>query len=237
MNEISYKSTARATGILYVIIILCAGFAEGYVRSGLIMPGDAAATARNILDSESLYRFGLVSDLVAFMSDAAVSILFYFLLKPVSKTLALVAASLRLLAHPAIAGINLLNHFFPLLLLNGSDYLGVFGSEQLNALVMLFLDVHHTGYLIAGAFFGVHLFILGYLLFRSELFPGILGILIVIASAGYVTESFGTVLVPAYAQLFAWMVGITAVLGEVPLALYLLIKGVKDQPQDETAKI
>jgi len=236
MNEQanSYKPTARIAGVLYLVIIICAGFSEGFVRSSLIVPGDAAATANNILTSEWLFRLGFVSDLAAFMSDAVVAVLFYVLLKPVSKTLAMIAASLRLVAHPAIAGINMLNHFTALSLISGSDYLAVFPTDQLQALVLLFLDAHNTGYLIAGAFFGLHLFFLGYLFFKSELFPGVLGILVIIASAGYLLESFGVFLFPAYEQLFAWIVGLTAVIGEVSLTFWLLIKGVKGQPSVST---
>jgi len=223
----SPKKTARIAGILYLIIIICAGFSEGYVRSSLIEPGDAAATASNILASEGLFRIGFVSDLIAFMSDLVVAVLFYVLLKPVSKTLSLIAASLRLLAHPAIASINLLNHFAALLLLSGDNYLTAFQADQLHALSLFFLNMHHYGYLIAGAFFGLHLLVLGYLLFKSDLFPGILGVLLAIAAAGYLTESFGTFLLPQYEALFAWIVAVTAGIGELSLTLWLLIKGVR----------
>ncbi len=228
----STKKIARIAGLLYLIIIVCAGFSEGFVRSSLIVPGDAAATANNIMASERLFRLGFVTDLIAFLSDAVVAILFYVLLKPVSKTVALQAAALRLLAHPAIASLNLLNHFLALQLLNGADFLTVFDTNQLYALVLLFLDAHTYGYLIGGAFFGVHLLVLGYLLYKSNLFPGILGVLLVVASFGYLTESFGNFLFPAYEEILAWIVAVPAVIGELSLTLWLLIKGVKDQPSD-----
>ncbi len=223
------KKIARVSGIMYLIIIVCAGFSEGYVRSTLILPGDAAATANNIADSQWLFRLGFVSDLIAFMSDLAVAVLFYVLLKPVSKTLSLVAASFRLVAHPAIASINLLNHYAALLLLSGADYLKVFETDQLHALVLLFLNAHKYGYLIVGAFFGIHCFLLGYLIFKSDLFPSILGILLVFASLGYLTESFENFLFPSYEGLFAWIVAIPAIIAELSLCLWLLLKGVKTQ--------
>jgi hypothetical protein len=225
----SNKKIARVAGFLYLIIIVCAGFSEGYVRSNLIVLGDATATANNIVASEWLFRIGFVSDLIAFLSDLVVSVLFYVLLKPVSKTLSLVAASLRLLAHPAIASINLLNHFIALLLLSGADYLTVFEPDQLHALVLLFLNAHTYGYLIGGAFFGLHCFVLGYLLFKSDLFPEILGVLLVLASLGYLIESFGNFLFPGYEALFAWIVAVPAVIAELSLCLWLLLKGVKAQ--------
>ena len=210
---------ARLTGALYLIIIICAGFSEGFVRESLIIPGDAATTAANILASEDLYRLGFVSDLIAFICDLVVSVLLYVLLKPVNKTLALTVAALRLLAHPAIASINLLNHFMVLPLLGGADYLNVFDVGQLQAMALLLLDAHRIGYLIAGAFFGLHCFLLGFLLYRSDLFPRIFGILMTIAGIGYLLESFGNFLFPEYESILTWVVAIPAVLGEVTLCL------------------
>lgn len=223
----SNKKIARVAGFLYLIIIICAGFSEGYVRSNLIVSGDAATTASNIMASEGLFRIGFVSDLIAFSSDLVVSILLYVLLKPVNKTIALIAAAFRLLAHPAIATINLLNHFMALKLLNGADYLSVFSQDQLHALVSMFLDAHAVGYLIAGALFGLHLLFLGYLLYKSDLFPGLLGIFIAIASIGYLIESFGNFLSPNHEVLLSYIVAIPAVIGEVSLMFWLLVKGVK----------
>ena len=223
------KKIARTAGLLYLIIIVCAGFSQGYVRSTLIVPGEAAKTAGNIIASVDLFRLGFVSDLIAFMSDLAVAIIFYILLKPVNNTLSLLAASFRLVSHPAIASVNLLNHYAALLLLSGSDYLKVFEADQLYALALLFLNIHKYGYLIAGAFFGLHCLLLGYLLFKSNLFPSIFGIFMVFASLGYLTESFGIFLFPAFETLFAWIVAVPAVIAELSLCLWLLFKGVKEQ--------
>ena len=225
----SIKKLAKITGILYLVVIICAGFSEGYVRSGLIVAGNASATVNNITESEWLFRLGFVSDLIAFMSDLAVSVLLYLLLKPVSKTLSLLAASFRLIAHPAIAAVNMLNHFVALLLLSGSGYLSAFSGDQLNAMVLLFLNLHDYGYLIGGAFFSVHLFFLGILLLKADFFPSVLGILLLLASAGYITESFGDFLFPGNEEILSWIVGIPAVLGELSFTLYLLIFGLRDK--------
>ena len=225
-NIHSIKTIARMAGVLYLIIIVFAGFSQGYVRSTLIVPGDAATTANNIMASESLFRIGFVSDLIAFLSDLVVAVLLYVLLRPVSKTLSLIAASLRLVAHPAIASLNLLNHFMALLLVSGADYLTVFEPDQVYALVLFFLNAHTYGYLIAGVFFGLHCLVLGYLLFKSGFFPKFLGVLLVIASAGYLMESFGNFLFPGYEALLASIVGWSAGIAEVLLCLWLLVKGV-----------
>lgn len=230
IRTVSTRTIARLTGVLYLLIFITAGFSEGYVRATLIVPGDATATAANIAASEGLFRLGFVSDLIAFSADAIVAVLLYVLLRPVSRTLALVAASLRLVAHPAIASINMLNHVMALQLVSGAEYLTVFEPEQLHALVLLFLTAHRVGYLIGGVFFGLHLIVLGYLLYRSDRFPAILGGLIVLAAFGYLTESFTFFLVPAYASIASTIVVVTAVIGEMALALYLVVKGVKSQP-------
>jgi hypothetical protein len=227
--EIPLRKYARITGLLYLVIFVCAGFSEGFVRSSLIVPGDAAATAGNIAAHQLLYRIGFISDLVAFVSDAVVAVLFYILLRPVSKTLSMIAAALRILAHPAIASVNMLNHFAALLLLSGADYLTVFQTDQLNALVLLSLETHKYGYLIGGAFFGFHCLVLGYLLIKSDLFPGVLGVLLIVASLGYLTESFGKFLYPGYEQILTWVVALPAVIAELSLCLWLLTKGIKGQ--------
>jgi hypothetical protein len=236
IRTVSIRTIARVTGLLYVLIFVTAGFSEGFVRATLIVPGDATATAANIVASEGLFRLGVVSDLIAFSADAVVAVLLYVLLRPASRTLALVAAALRLVAHPAIASINMLSQFMALQLLTGSPYTTAFSPEQLNALALLLLTAHGYGYLIGGIFFGFHLLVLGYLLYRSELFPAILGGLIVLAALGYLTESFTFLLVPAYEPIASTIVLVTAVVGEMVLALYLVVRGVRRQPS-ETAEV
>ena len=226
------KRTARIAGLLYLIIIVTAGFSEAGVRASVIVPGDAAATAANIRASEMLFRAGFVADLVAFMSDLAVAVLLYVLLRPVSRTVAMVAAGFRLLAHPAIAAVNMLNHLGALMVLGGPAYLSSFDPQQREALALLAMEMHGYGYLIGGAFFGVHLALLGWLLARSELFPTVLGLLVAAAAAGYLVESFGMFLFPAHEAIYTGLVTVTAVLGEVVLCLFLLVKGVRRVPVD-----
>ncbi|NBC03801.1 MAG: DUF4386 family protein [Bacteroidetes bacterium] len=216
----SIKSKARIAGVFYLLIFICAGFAEGYVRTGTLVPGDPSTTAQNILASEGLFRLGLASDLLAFLFDAIVALLLYVILKPVSKTLSLMAAAFRLIAHPAIASLNMLNHYAALAVLDGT-YL----VSQPETLSLFFLDLHSAGYLIAGVFFGVHLLILGYLVIKSELFPKVLGWLLGIAALGYLIESFGSFLVPGHTDIYTMIVTITAVVGEISFTLWLLVKG------------
>ena len=125
-------------GVLYLVIILTGLFSELFVRSGIIVPGDAAATANNIADKTFLYRIGFVSDLIMVMSDVGVALLFYLLLKHVNKGLSLLAAFFRL-AQATVIGINLLNYFIPVLLVEKDGYLSSFSTEQINTLGLLFL--------------------------------------------------------------------------------------------------
>lgn len=229
IRAFSTKTTARIAGVLYLLIFVTAGFSEGFVRATLIVPGDATTTAANIVASEGLFRLSIISDLIAFSADAVVAVLLYVLLRPTSRTLALLAMSLRLIAHPAIASINTLNQYMALQVLSGAKYLTGFDPQQLDALVLLFLTAHSYGYLIAGIFFGLHLLVLGYLIYKSSLFPAILGVLVVLASVGYLTESFTYFLVPAYEPVASTIVIVTAVVGELALALYLVVKGVKTE--------
>jgi len=219
----SIQKTARITAILILIMAVIAPFSMLYVPSTLIVPGDAGTTANNIMASESLFRLGMVSDSVVFLIEIMLSVLLYVLLKPVSKTLALVVGFSRL-AMTVIQGFNLINHFFALLLLSGAGYLTVFEPAQLHALVLLFLNVHQSVVLIWGLSFGLHLLVLGYLVYKSEYIPGIVGVLLVIASLCYLIQSFGSILYPNSEETFA-LVGYLSIV-EIALPLWLLIKGV-----------
>ncbi len=227
----SQLQMARIAGVLYLTIIISGIFAEFFVRQSLIVAGDAATTAENIMASAGLFRMGIAGDLIMIMSDVALALIFYILLKPVSNTLALLAAFFRL-AQATTLGINLLNLFFVLQLLNGADYLAALDTEQVHALVLLLLNAHSTGYAIGLVFFGFSIMILGYLIFRSGYIPRILGILLVPASLGYLVDSFAHVLLPNYtdyAAVFTMVVFTPAFIAELALALWLLLKGVNVQ--------
>jgi hypothetical protein len=230
----SIKKTARVLGFLMLFHFVVAPFSIMYVPSTLIVPGDAATTAINIMASESLFRIGIVGQSTLFLTEIVMVVLLYVLLKPVSKTLSLVAAFSRL-AMAVIMGINLLNHFTALLLLSGADYLTVFEPDQLHALVLLFLNAYNYVVLIGQLFFGLHLFVLSYLVYKSGYIPRILGVLLVFASLGYLTESFGNFLFPKYAEIFVWVVTVPAVIAELSLTFWLLIKGVNVEQWEKRA--
>lgn len=223
------KKYARIAGLLYLIIFITAGFAEGYVRSGLIVAGDAATTAQNILNAQGLFRLALAGDLITFISDAIVAVLLYLLLKEVNKPLAIIVMVLRVLAHPAIGSINLVNHLSALNILIDPVLAVSLGIDQVQQLAMQALIAHKTGYLIAGAFFGVQCALLGYLIYKSDLIPKVIGLLLMVAAVGYLIESFGGFLLPQYSELYSMIVAIPAIIAEGALCLWLLIKGIKTQ--------
>ncbi len=219
---------ARVAGVGYLVIIVTGIFAEFFVRSGLVVPGDATATAHNIVASELLFRSGLASEFVMLTSDVAVALALYVVFRGVSRSLALLAAFFRL-THAAIVGVNLLNMYVPLLLLGDARYLAVFEPGQLHALALLFLEAHGYGYAIGLVFFGAYCAVLGYLILRSGYVPRLLGFLLLCAAAGYLIDSFARTLLSDYAQyeaLLGLVVLLPAFVGELSFSLWLVVKGV-----------
>ena len=136
-------------------------------------------------------------------------------------------ASFRLIAHPGVATANLVNHFAALKVLESPGLADQFTAAQLAEFSQYFMEAHHLGYILAGITFGVHCLLLSYLLIKSSDFPKLLGIFMVAASVGYLTESFGFILYPEYKAVFAWIVGLSAAVGEVTLCLWLMVKGAR----------
>lgn len=219
------KKSIHLIGLLYLLVIICAGFSQGYVRATIIEPDDATTTASNILSNNFLFRIGLVSDMIAFVLDAIISVLLYQLFSPVHKGMALVSSALRLVAHPAIGSINLLNHYSAIHVLQEPGIMASFNTDQIESMSLLFLDAHQYGYLIAGSFFGIHCLFLGILLYKSGLTPRLISYLIIASAMGYILETFGNFLFPGNEVSLAWVVGLSAALGEGGLAIYLLVTG------------
>jgi hypothetical protein len=216
---------ARTAGLLYLVIFLMAPFAEFFVREGLIVAGDPSTTAANIRGSEGLFRAGFFSDLVVFVIEIAQAAILYVLLAPVSRPLALVMSFARL-AQATILGLNLLNMYTGLQVLTSPEYAAAFGGGQSEALAFIFLRAQSFGYELGLMFFALHLFALGYLVYRSGFLPRFLGVLLIVSGIGYVANSFAVFLVPDLADVTATAVIVAALIGELPLTLWLLIKGV-----------
>lgn len=220
------KTTARIAGLLMLVLVALAPFSMLYVPSTLIVPGDAATTANNIVSSAPMFRLAMASDAVIFLVEIALCALVYTLVRPVNKTLALIAVFARL-AMTIIQGLNLLNHFVVMSLLSGSGSVAALAPPQLHALVSLFLGAHEAGVLIWGMFFGLHLLVLGYLVYRSGYLPKVIGGLLVFVGLVYLAQSFGNILLPDAKALFTAMGSLGFL--EIAFPVWLLIKGVKAQ--------
>jgi len=222
------KKTARIAGFLYLIMAPL-----GMFGMSPFDPADAATRASNIMASESLFRLGIVSALMVQIVNILVVLVLYKLLKPVNKTHALLMVIFLLLGVP-IAMLSQLNKFAALLLLSGADYLTVFTADQLQALAPLFLDLHEHGLSIAGIFWGLWLFPMGYLVFKSGYIPRILGVLLIIGCFGYLIDSVTFFVFPNFVATISQFTDLTWV-GELLLALWLLIKGVNVEQWEKRA--
>ncbi|MBE0539010.1 MAG: DUF4386 domain-containing protein [Ignavibacterium sp.] len=226
MNSIN--KLARFAGFLYLIIIFAGGFAEAFVRQGLTVTGNAAATALNILASEQLYRIGFVADLVVLIAGTILSLIFYILFKPINRNISLLALIFSILAS-AVMALNLVNQLAPLVLLHSPSYLKAFSIEQLQTLSLFFLKLQSQGYGISLLFFAFYFPIIGYLVYKSGFLPRILGLIYTMAGIGYLMNSLAMFLTPHLtAYLFPYVL-LPAFIGESSMSLWLIFKGVKVQ--------
>ena len=234
-SETSPQAYARVGGVLYLFIIVVALFGEAFVRGSLIVPRDAAATANNILGSETLFRVGLAGEMLTCACDVALAMILYVLLRPVSRSLALLAAFFRL-TFVGIYGVAKLFEIAALVTLGGAGYLKGFEPQQLHDLAYMSLSVHGLGYGASLLFFGFCCVLFGYLIHQSGYLPRILGTLLVIGGVGYVVFSLAQMLAPAFAAkyLFPWIM-LPAFAAELGLALWLTVKGVDIPTWEERA--
>ena len=226
----SIQKTARIAGALYLTLLPLGIFGILYVPTALIVPGDAATTAGNIMAAESLFRASIVTALLVQIVNIFVVLALYQLLKPVNKNMASLMVVFILLGTP-IAMLNEVNQFVVLLLLSGADHLAVFTTDQLQALMRLFLDLHEHGISIASVFWGLWLFPMGYLVFKSGYLPKFLGILLMIGCFGYLLDSVTSFLLTNFDVTISQFTFI----GELLLPLWLLIKGVNVERWEKLA--
>jgi hypothetical protein len=223
--NVSPQLYARIAGVLYLINIGCGIFGEVFVRGHLIVPGNAVATAHNIMASEFLFRCSVVGDLIMHITDVPITLIFYVLLKPVSKNLALLAAMFSML-QTAVLCANKLNLVTVLLLLGGSGYLKAFDPNQLQVLASLSLAQHDYGFGIGLIFFGVSCLVIGYLMLRSGYFPRTLGVMQAIAGICYLINSFALLLSPTLADKMFPAIVIPSFIGELSTCVWLIVRGV-----------
>ena len=217
--------TARVAGLLYLLMGIPAVFSFMYVSRTLIVRGDAAATANKILASETLFRLGIVAELISAVFFLLLVMALYRLLSGVNKNHARLMVGL-VLVSVAITFVNVLNNIAALTLFRGGDFLAVFDKPQREALAMLFLRLHSQGTFVNEIFWGLWLFPFGVLVMRSGFLPRILGVLLIVNCFAYLAGSLTWLLLPSYGNVVFQAI-VPAVLGELWIWLWLLIKGVK----------
>jgi hypothetical protein len=203
-----------------------------YVPSHFIVSGDAGATASKIAASEFVFRLGILSEVIGFTGFIFVVRALYRLLVGVNKSHASLMVTLMLVSIP-ISLLNVLNETVALTLIRGANFLSVFDKPQRDALALLFLNLHFDGFVVAQIFWGLWLIPFGLLVYKSGFLPRILGVLLIIACLGYLANSlvaFG--LLPS--GVVSWIVGQLTIC-ELPIILWLLIMGAKDQPLGQSA--
>ena len=230
LAETSLRLKARITGVLYLLTILGGVFAQGFVSDRIVVQGDAAATATNILAHKSLFQLGFAVFLIEMACQVALTALFYDLLKPAGRSVSLVAAFLGL-AGSVIKTFSRVFFIVPLFVLGGAHSLSVFSAEQLQALALLFLKVNDRGAGAALVFFGFYALLTGYLIIRSTFLPRILGVVSAVGGLGWLSFLY----LPLGHVAFPY-VAIFALLGAAALIVWLLVFGVNERRWTEQAR-
>ena len=219
------KKVARIAGAIYLSLVLIAPFAMLYVPGKLIVRGNAAATADNILAHETMFRLSIFGDLIGHVIFICLAIALYRLLSSVNNTWALLMVSF-VLVSAAVGFLNALNNIAAVILFRGGDFLTVFDKPQRDALAMLFIRLHNQGEFISEIFWGVWLFPFGLLVFRSGFLPRLLGVWLIIACFAWIALSITAQFFPYnYGTAFAWLQ--PAFFAEMAIMLWLLIRGAK----------
>jgi Domain of unknown function (DUF4386) len=232
----STRNPGRVAGFLYLLLVVFAPFRLIYIPSHLFVHGNAAATAHNIAAHELLFRLGIVSDLFCGTILIFLVLALYRLLKGVDHSLAVLMVILGGVMPAIIDFLNVLNDAAVLMLVRGADFLSAFEKPQRDALAMLFLRLHHQEILAAEILWGLWLFPLAMLVYRSRFLPRFLGVWLIINGFAYLAMSLTGLLLSQYEDMVS-NIAFPALLGEMAIMLWLLIKGARTQPLDAAAAL
>ena len=222
---ISNKSLARIAGFCYLVVIATGLFSEVFVRQTLTVSNDALTTAHNIQTNEMLFRWGFVADLINFVVGIPTILIIYHFFKKSNKILLQIALSLVII-QTAIIAVNLLNQITPLLLLANDTYLNTFQQSQLATLSLLSLNIQSQGYAIGLVFFGFYCILMGFVIYKTNAMPRVIGVLYAIAGLCYLINSFTMFLSKGFANPIFVYLAIPIFIGELSVCLWLLLKGI-----------
>ncbi|MBK7682984.1 MAG: DUF4386 domain-containing protein [Bacteroidia bacterium] len=222
---ISDKNLARIAGLCYLVVIATGLFSEVFVRQALRVSNDALTTAYNIQANEMLFRWGFVADLINFVVGIPTILIIYHFFKKSHKILLQIALALVII-QTAIIAVNLLNQITPLLLLSNDTYLNTFQQGELATLSLLSLNIQSQGYAIGFVFFGFYCILIGFVIYKTNAMPRIIGVLYALAGLCYLINSFAMFLSKGFANPMFVYLAIPIFIGELSVCLWLLIKGI-----------
>lgn len=222
----SPKRLARIAGVFYLLVGIFGGFAEGFLDPKMYVAGNAAATAGNVVANSALVRMGVAAHLLDGIFFVLAAMALYLLLNHVHKSVARAMLVFVALAVGIIC-LNAVFQFEGLQVATDGSYVIAFGAAGSNALVLLLLDIQHYGTLAAQVFFGLWLAPLGYLAYKSGMFPKALGVVLVLAAVCYLVDLFAAFLVPDFAKQIHPFLIIVPTIAEIWMVVYLLVIGVR----------
>jgi hypothetical protein len=228
--ETSLVQAAIIAGLGLLISVIAAPYAELYVYPKLIIPFNPAATAKNIIENEALFISGIFAYLITFIFDLIISWALYVLLKPVNKSLSMLVAGFRIV-YTVLALVALNNLVTALNIYTNPQYLGIINQDLLYAEGMIFLRAFRNHWYFAIILFGIHLVLLGYLVFKSVYIPKVLGVLLIITGIGYLLTSMRPYLFSGINIDFAKY----TFYGELIFMLWLLFRGRKIKPNSSSS--
>jgi len=228
----SNKKTARIAGVFYLLVAIFGGFSEGFVDPKMYVPGNAAATAANVVANLGLVRLSVAAHFLDATFFVLTALALYILLQHFNVNVARAMFVFVALAVGIIT-LNAVFQFEALQVATGGTYVAAFGAAGANALVLLLLDIQHYGTLSAQVFFGLWLAPLGYLAYKSGLFSKVLGVALIAATVCYLVDLFAAFLVPDIGTQIHPFIVIVPAIAEIWMVLYLLIVGVKTVKPDK----
>lgn len=224
-DERNPRVLTTTAGLLYLTIIAVGFFNEVIVRGRTVVAGDAASTSANLRSIEPLWRFGIAAHLFYLACAVALAMILFILLRPVNRNLALLALLFNIISVAVEAAVTMFL-IVALLPMGGASYLEAFTPAQLEGLTMLSIRAYSYGFGVSLIFFGFECLLLGYLIRRSEYLPRAVGVLMALAGASYLINSFTLIVSPPLAARLFPAVLLPALVGELTLCLWLLFRGV-----------